>query len=67
MPLDIVKVKKIMIKKNISNIELAKKMNVTQGRVSNLLNQKARTCRPSTLNSLANALDVDVEEIYMEE
>lgn len=67
MSLDIKNIKRLMLKKCINNRELAKKMNVTPGRVSNILNARSKTCRIGTICSLAKALDVEVEEIYKED
>ncbi|MDU3581116.1 MAG: helix-turn-helix transcriptional regulator [Clostridium butyricum] len=67
MPLDINAVKKIMIKKNINNADLAEKMNVTPGRVSKLLNNNVSSYRINTIHSLASALDVEADEILKED
>ena len=66
MPVDMYAVKKIMIDKNISHSDLAKKMGVTQGRVSNMLSGKTNRYRVGTIHSLATALEVDVKDIFKE-
>lgn len=67
MPVDIYAVKRIMIDKNISHSDLAKKMEVTPGRISNMLSGRTKRYRVSTIHSLATALGVSTKEIFKEE
>lgn len=67
MPIDRRAVKKIMITKGITNEDLANKLNVTKGRISNILNQDVNNSRVSTITKLANALEVEPLEIVREE
>lgn len=67
MPIDRRAVKKIMITKGITNEDLANKLNVTKGRISNILNQDVNNSRVSTITKLANALEVEPLEIVKEE
>ena len=67
MPIDRQAIKRIMISKGITNDDLAKKLNVTKGRVSNLLNKEVSTSRVSTITKLAKALKVEPLEIVKEE
>ncbi|APF22117.1 helix-turn-helix domain-containing protein [Clostridium butyricum] len=67
MSLDIKAVKRIMIKKNINNLNLAEKMKVTPGRVSKILNDNVKRYRVNTIHSLAVALEVEADEILKED
>jgi DNA-binding Xre family transcriptional regulator len=67
MPIDMNAVKKIMIKKNINNSDLAEKMKVTPGRVSKMLNNNVKSYRVNTIHSLAAALEVETDEILKED
>lgn len=66
MPIDRQAVKKIMISKNITNEELAEKLKVSKGRISNILNKDVGNSRVETITKLANALDVEPLEIVKE-
>lgn len=63
MPINVDKVKEIMFEKQITKSELAKKLNVTNSRVSKILKNDVETYREKTLFSLAKALEVEPKEI----
>lgn len=67
MPIDRQAVKKIMISKGVTPEKLAKKMGVTTGRVSNILNKEVENSRIGTITKLAKALEVEPLEIVKEE
>ena len=64
--LDIIKIKKLMISKNMSNHDLAEKMEVPDSRVSKILNQQSKRNRFQTVYNLAKALDCEIDEILKE-
>jgi transcriptional regulator with XRE-family HTH domain len=63
MPISPSKVKKIMAKKGITPEDLGKKLNLSRSRISTLINGKSSAPQIKTINSLATALEVDVDEI----
>jgi transcriptional regulator with XRE-family HTH domain len=67
MPIDRQAVRKIMISKEITPEKLAKKMKVSKGRVSNILNKDVENSRIETITKLAKALDVNPLDIVKEE
>ena len=67
MPINIDKVKKIMLEKGIAQNDLAKKMKVSKSRVSRILNIEVSNSQIKTIHSLATALDVKPTEILKEE
>lgn len=67
MPLNVQAVKKIMIQKGITNKMLSERMNVTLGRVSNILNKETKSSRVETIGKIAKALEVEPLDIVKEE
>lgn len=67
MELDFKKVNILMIKKNMRNKDLAKRLNVGESTVSKLLNGSSKKPRKDTIFNLSKALEVDVEEIIKED
>lgn len=56
--------KEIVKTKGITQIELAKKLNLKQNTISNILNKKIRPTYESVL-ILSNLLDIDVKQILL--
>ncbi|AGX43993.1 helix-turn-helix domain-containing protein [Clostridium saccharobutylicum] len=67
MPININKVKEIMLEKGIAPSKLAEKMEVSKSRVSQILSDESSSSRIKTIHSLANALDVKPTDILKEE
>lgn len=67
MPINVNKVKEIMIENGITPGDLAKGMKVSQSRVSRILKGEVSSSRIKTIHSLATALGVKPKEILKEE
>jgi transcriptional regulator with XRE-family HTH domain len=67
MPIDIVKVKELMLDKGLNQIDLAEKSKISKGRLSQILNGKTQTNQIKTIHSIANGLGVKPSEIIKED
>jgi transcriptional regulator with XRE-family HTH domain len=67
MPINVNKVKEIMIENGITPSDLAKDMKVSQSRVSRILKDEVSSSQIKTIHSLAKALKVKPKEILKEE
>lgn len=67
MPININKVKEIMLEKGMAQNDLAEKMNLSKSRVSRILNDEASSSQIKTIHSLAIALGVKPKDILKED
>ena len=62
--MNILRIKEVLLENNLTGKELAERINVTQASVSNIVNGNSFP-KPETLLKIAEALDVDVRELFI--
>ena len=62
--MNILRIKEVLQENNLTGKELAERINVTQASVSNIVNGNSFP-KPETLLKIAEALDVDVRELFI--